>query len=550
MEGEPFVAGTVFGGRYEIEDLAAGGPRSNLYRARDIQTGAAVMLRLFGDDPRLGGRPESVVDRARAMQGIRHPALAVIRDTGTVNGHAYIVSDAQDDITLREWNRSRLVSGEPLGMLVISMIITVIIDALELIHNYHQVADVTPNKVRVPRNGVTQPRDIRLVDLGIPDLVENGTGGGTGYGANPYSAPEALTFGADALPPSADIYSVGMILYELIAGVPLSGHWRPPSEGRTDVSPELDALVQDCLSNAPRLRPQTAEEFRNRFSAALNLSTPNHEPGGDKKKDKRDDKKDVPPPDKEVVQVKTWKIPDFLAPILKAVNMPFAPLMMIVQIVVGWIEILLMGANAMPYAKRKAPHPALTVIVTCLLVALIGGGVWAGVRYLPGLIGEQRLAGGETDAPQDDPEDVDLEDDPEPLRIPIEEPTPQPAPTPQPTPEPVRPQPTPPPQPASRYESFDGYWTDDFGNTWDVYVDNSGQVEAEIVNGPYTGLPMTGTIRGTAYQFRVGNAYGPGATGQFDGGCHIYYQTPDPAGSGLLITAKFHINHQPGAPCP
>jgi hypothetical protein len=125
----------------------------------------------------------------------------------------------------------------------------------------------------------------------------------------------------------------------------------------------------------------------------------------------------------------------------------------------------------------------------------------------------------------------------------------EPEPGPRPSVDP-KPQPAPPPPPP-QFARFNGYWTDDFGDTWAVSVDRAGRAQAIATGGVFAGSQLTGAFNGRQFEFAVGNAYGVGsAVGTFDGKCHITYQTLDPYGSGRMLNANLHINHQPGAPCP
>ncbi len=462
------------------------------------------------------------VREAAAARDIRHPGIAAVYDVSESDGQAYFTTEVVGGVSLRDWNRRRLTSGSELGMSSISALIFTILDAITTIHIRKLVADVSAAKIMLLSDPAQPGIRIKLVDVGIPLLTAASETGATGFGANPYRAPEALTISGEALQPSADIYSVSMIFYELLTGVALAGHWQAPSADRKDVPPAVDALIQVGLSNAPRRRPQSAEEFCKQLEAALGEGV-DPKPGPKPKPDRKPDPKPDPGPK---VVVNTWKIPDFLAPILKTLNMPFAGIMLMIQSMVSWLEVLTFSGRPLQLATRKAVRGGLAVVVTLGLLALATVAVWGTLKlvHAGNAVPDDELDGGPT------PRDRDVD------------PTPLPPPP---------PRPPPPPPTRSPYAAFQGYWTDDFGDNWTVGIDRAGRVKAKATGGNFAGTQMIGTFNGSRFDFAFGNAYGTGqAVGAFDGGCHIQYQTLDPYGSGRMVNAQFHINHQPGAPCP
>ena len=79
-------------------------------------------------------------------------------------------------------------------------------------------------------------------------------------GTRGYMAPEQLT-SPDMVGPSADLYALSVMFYELLMDVVPQGHWQPPSGGRGDVPRTIDVWIERGLSNRPQNRPQTAAEY-------------------------------------------------------------------------------------------------------------------------------------------------------------------------------------------------------------------------------------------------------------------------------------------------
>jgi uncharacterized membrane protein YhaH (DUF805 family) len=109
---------------------------------------------------------------------------------------------------------------------------------------------------------------LKILDFGVARAAGAGDTGATSLGTRGYMAPEQIT-APDAAQPSADIYSLSVMFYELLVGVVPQGHWQPPSVGRTDVPPAIDELIQRGLSNNPRARPQSTTEYGRILAEAM-----------------------------------------------------------------------------------------------------------------------------------------------------------------------------------------------------------------------------------------------------------------------------------------
>lgn len=529
------ASGEIFAGRYEIRALIDSSG-SDHYRAHDRVSGTDVSLKLVRPELFMGGGGQSrFLREAAGARDIRHPNIAAVYDVGEDDGQAYFTSEALEGISLREWNRRRLNTGGELGMSAISAIIFAILDAVMTIHIRNLVrVDLKPANIMLLSDPAQPNVRLKLTDVGVPQLADAHETAATGFAATPYRAPEALTTAGSELQPSADIYSVSMIFYELLTGVALGGHWQAPSAGRSDVPPAIDALVQDGLSNNPRRRPKSVGDYRRALEEALGtvradpkpapaprpMPGPGPGPGPGPK-----------PAPAPKVDVKTWPVPDFLVPILKTLNMPFMMIVIMVQTIVSWIEVLMFSTRPLPFGKRKAARGWLAILVSVVLIGIVGLAGW-GVYMLARPPAETVLANADDDlAGRDSGGDTTLE--------PAIDPAPTPARTREPEP------------PPSAFARFNGYWADDFGGAWTVQVNDRGETRGRATTGMFAGTELAGAFSGRQFEFMIGNAYGAGGgAGVFDGGCHIDYETLDPFGSGELINAKLHINHPAGAPCP
>jgi len=262
-------------GRYEIVAPLGSGGMGEVYRARDPRLERDVAIKVlperFATDRDLKLRFER---EAKAAAALSHPHICSIFDVGVEGGFHFIVMEYLDGETLAD----RMARG--LLPLQSSIEYAVqVVDALAEAHRHGVVhRDLKPSNMMVVRSG------IKLLDFGVAKfraspLDDDGsastrsldTGRGVLLGTLQYMAPEQLSGrGADA---SADVFSVGVVLYELITGVaPFAADSRagviaaildreppPASSFNAHIPIGLTRLVADCLEKQPRRRPTTEE---------------------------------------------------------------------------------------------------------------------------------------------------------------------------------------------------------------------------------------------------------------------------------------------------
>ncbi|WP_375398595.1 serine/threonine-protein kinase [uncultured Sphingomonas sp.] len=267
-------AGTVFADRYTIESIIGRGGMGIVYRARDKIGDREVALKLIRSD-RLGGGEQAVqrlLSEGVITQDIRHKNVVAIYNVGQVEDRPFVSMEFVNGVSLREWLRKQVNARVDVPLRVAARIIAEILDGLDAAHAMNIVhRDLKPENVML----TTEPTDIaaplKILDFGIAraagNQIESGTG--TGLGTPRYMAPEQIT-NPDGAGPSADLYSLSVIFYELLVDVLPQGHWQPPSGGRADVSPKIDKLIESGLSNRPASRPQSAKEYRAQLVDAVN----------------------------------------------------------------------------------------------------------------------------------------------------------------------------------------------------------------------------------------------------------------------------------------
>ena len=267
---QPVTTQRVFSGRYELTHLVARGGMAQVYRARDRLLDRPVALKVLF--------PELSVDRAfverfrreaQAAANLSHPNIVPVFDWGEDGGTYYIVMEYIDGQPLSQ----ALRSGGPLPPDRVAQMGARVADALAYAHRHGVVhRDVKPGNVLL-----TSDEQVKVTDFGIARAInteESLTQTGAVMGTATYFSPEqAEGVGVDA---RSDIYSLGVLLYEMVAGRPpfvgdspvavASKHVReqPPalSDLNPAVPPALEAVIAKAMAKSPSHRYQSAAELR------------------------------------------------------------------------------------------------------------------------------------------------------------------------------------------------------------------------------------------------------------------------------------------------
>jgi serine/threonine-protein kinase len=263
------LVGQVFSSRYEIEREVAQGGMAEVYLARDQLLSRPVALKaLFPEYAREPSFVERFRREAQAAANLNHPNIVAIYDWGQESGTYFIVMEYVEGRSLRDLIRSEA----PLEPNLVAEIGGEIASALAFAHRSGVVhRDVKPGNVLLTRAGTVKVTDFGIARAGTSDgLTQTGSVMGTAT----YFAPEQ----AQGLPVDgrSDVYSLGVVLYEMVTGVaPFTGdspvavaykHVREdpvtPSHRNPDVPPDLERIIMTALAKDPSHRYQTADDLR------------------------------------------------------------------------------------------------------------------------------------------------------------------------------------------------------------------------------------------------------------------------------------------------
>ncbi|MFJ2029292.1 Stk1 family PASTA domain-containing Ser/Thr kinase [Streptosporangium sp. NPDC087985] len=261
---DPLV-GKLLDGRYRVESRIARGGMATVYVALDIRldrtVAVKVMHRSLAEDPTFVRR---FIGEAKSVASLSHPNVVHVFDQGTDGDNVYLSMEYVPGRTLRDVLRAR-------GRLPAREALEVMIPVLAALGAAHQAGmvhrDVKPENVLLSDDG-----RIKVVDFGLARAIEatNQTRTGVMIGTIGYMSPEQVTSGAADV--RSDVYSAGIMLFELLTGrqpyegdTPMSVAYRHvhdtvpvPSTLLPGIPPLLDTLVAQATARDPAGRPADA----------------------------------------------------------------------------------------------------------------------------------------------------------------------------------------------------------------------------------------------------------------------------------------------------
>lgn len=262
--------GTRFADRYTVTGLLGAGGMGVVYRAHDDLAHKDVALKLIRPESATsGGAMDRLVREGLTARDIRHENVISVYDVGRADGQPYLSMEVVEGTSMRAWLREKSAAEREVRADVAIAIAKAIARGLQAAHAKGVIhRDLKPENVILTAEPRAASAPLKVLDFGIARAAQgrsaNASEPAGGLGTPKYMAPEQLT-SADQAGASADVYSLSVMLYEMLVGVLPQGHWQPPSGGRSDVPRGLDELVQEGLSNRPGSRPPSMSNFIERL---------------------------------------------------------------------------------------------------------------------------------------------------------------------------------------------------------------------------------------------------------------------------------------------
>jgi serine/threonine protein kinase len=262
--------------RYRIEGFIGRGGMATVHRGTDQVLDRTVAIKILAEPL---ARDPTFLERfrreAQAAAGLSHPGVVSVFDTGSDDGIHYIVMELLEGRTLQEITRA---GGSVLPDRAVE-IAEAVCAALGAAHGQGLVhRDIKPANIMIAPDG-----SVKVMDFGIARAVTSNTLTQTAMtlGTATYFSPEQAR--GEPVDARSDLYSLGVVLYEMLIGrppfeaeSPLAVAYqhvreapRPPSSLNADVSPALEAVVMRAMAKNPAARYQTAEEMRQGLQRAL-----------------------------------------------------------------------------------------------------------------------------------------------------------------------------------------------------------------------------------------------------------------------------------------
>ena len=248
----------------EILELVGRGGMGAVYKVRQKNLDRIVALKIFlyrPNDPEVAARFQR---EAHVLAKLNHPNIVTVHDFGIREHTHYLIMEFVDGVNIRQ-----LTAEEQLAPEMALQMVPQLCDALQYAHDRGVIhRDIKPENLLLDTSG-----KISIADFGLAKIAGNrGNGTLTGtqqvMGTVNYMAPEQRERPME-VDHRVDIYSLGVVIYEMLTGELPIGRFQPPSS-KSQVDARIDAAVMRALEKEPMRRYQQANDFKTGVDSAVN----------------------------------------------------------------------------------------------------------------------------------------------------------------------------------------------------------------------------------------------------------------------------------------
>ena len=348
--------------RYTLGEPLGRGGSSVVFTATEERLGREVALKVFVALP--GSEPaarERFAREARAMAGLAHSNVVVIHDFGQSDDLDWIAMERIEGVTLRQ-----VLQDGPLDPDEFEGMALPLLDCIEFAHSRGVIhRDIKPENILIDLSG-----HLKVCDFGIAKWADSNTrwltNSGVALGTPRYIAPEQSE-APETIDERADIFALGVVLYEMLTGEVPAGHFEPPSECGW-ASRELDSVVLRAMSRQRANRQDSVAQLRTELMAVLFTATHSPRPSL------------ASPSTQDSLWIDSkWRtfrgdffalclvLVSFLIPVTKGSRSIFEMAPVAVLPVIGWFVCLFLSLIGGPWLKPVFVH------ISRLLTALLTG---------------------------------------------------------------------------------------------------------------------------------------------------------------------------------
>ncbi|MCB9677795.1 MAG: SUMF1/EgtB/PvdO family nonheme iron enzyme [Alphaproteobacteria bacterium] len=263
-----FSRGDVIAKKYEVVDLLDESPLGLTYRVKHGESGKYVRLLVLR--PRVANRDakEQLIRCFKEAKGGKHDNLIKLGELGEHQGLAYVTMEDFDGTTLRELIQEYKIQGKPFDVKEAAQITIQILEGVEAAKDAGFVFRALRPEYVLVKTRRTGPRkqnfvaNVKLIGVGFWDLVPSAILAEDEFsrGEAQYIAPELKSF--EPRPTErCDVYSSGVMFYEMVVGTAPVGTFQLPKTKRPDLPDHVNNVAELALAHSPEDRYQTARDF-------------------------------------------------------------------------------------------------------------------------------------------------------------------------------------------------------------------------------------------------------------------------------------------------